>query len=177
RPSFSRRATFIARRAPSAQTTGGDHGAALGEDEVRATKEILGFDPDASFAGDDEVLAHARKVRDRGRAAHLEWDKSFSAWRSANPEAAALFDRLAKRDRPAGLDAAFPVCEASEKCIATRAASGQVLNAIAETMPELWGGSADLAGSNNTLIKGEPSFLPAQRSTEAFFGHEYGRNI
>src|SRR5699024_753251 len=107
----------------------------------------------------------------------LEWDKSFSAWRSANPEAAALFDRLATRELPADLDAAFPVFEASEKGIATRAASGQVLNSIAETMPELWGGSADLAGSNNTLIKGEPSFLPAHRSTEAFSGHEYGRNI
>ena len=177
RPSFIRLSTIIAWPAPNAQNTGGSHGAALGEDEIRATKEVLGFDPESTFAVDDEVLAHTRQARDRGRAAHLEWDKSFAEWRSANPENAALFDRLSKRELPAGLDAAFPVFEASEKGIATRAASGQVLNAIAETMPELWGGSADLAGSNNTLIKGEPSFLPAHRSTGAFSGHEYGRNI
>ncbi|MGO2037190.1 MAG: transketolase [Brevibacterium sp.] len=177
RPSFIRLSTIIAWPAPNAQNTGGSHGSALGDEEIRATKEVLGFDPEETFAVAPEVLEHTRAVRERGRAAHLEWDKTFAAWREANPDNAALFDRLSKRQLPENLDSAFPVFEASEKGIATRAASGQVLNAIAATMPELWGGSADLAGSNNTLIKGDPSFLPEHRSTGAFSGNEYGRNI
>ncbi len=177
RPSFIRLSTIIAWPAPNARNTGAAHGAALGEDEVRATKELLGFDPDQTFAIAPEVLEHTRAVRDRGAAAHADWDTRHRAWREANAEAAELFDRLARRELPAGLDDLLPVFEAGGKGIATRAASGQVLNAIAGAMPELWGGSADLAGSNNTLIKGEPSFLPAHRSSSTFAGHEYGRNI
>lgn len=177
RPSFIRLSTIIAWPAPNAQNTGGSHGSALGADEVKATKEILGFDPEATFDVPGEVLNHTRSALDRGRGAHIEWDKSYKAWREANPTNAELFDRLTKRELPEGLDSEFPVFEASDKGIATRAASGQVLNAIAATMPELWGGSADLAGSNNTLIKGDPSFLPEHRSTGAFSGNEYGRNI
>lgn len=177
RPSFIRLSTIIAWPAPNARNTGAAHGAALGDDEVRATKELLGFDPEQTFAVSDEVLEHTRAVRDRGAAAHAEWDKSYQSWRDANPERVELFDRLALRELPAGLDDLLPTFEAGGKGIATRAASGQVLNAIAAAMPELWGGSADLAGSNNTLIKGEPSFLPAHRSSSTFAGNEYGRNI
>ncbi|MGO1564842.1 MAG: transketolase family protein, partial [Brevibacterium aurantiacum] len=177
RPSFIRLSTIIAWPAPNAQNTGGSHGSALGDDEIKATKEILGFDPEQKFEVPAEVLNHTRSALDRGRSAHIEWDESYTAWREANPANAELFDRLAKRELPADLDDQFPVFETSDKGIATRAASGQVLNAIAATMPELWGGSADLAGSNNTLIKGDPSFLPEHRSTGAFSGNEYGRNI
>lgn len=177
RPSFIRLSTIIAWPCPTKQNTGASHGAALGADEIRATKEILGFDPDATFAVDPEVLEHARTVSERGQVAHAEWNDRFGQWRENNPDSAALYDRLSTRQLPTGLDEAIPTFEPSEKGIATRAASGQVLNAIAPLMPELWGGSADLAGSNNTLIKGEPSFFPADRSSSAFSGDEYGRNL
>ncbi|WP_349827913.1 transketolase [Brevibacterium litoralis] len=177
RPSFIRLSTIIAWPAPNAQNTGASHGSALGADEVAATKELLGFDPAVDFAVDPEVLAHARQVVDRGRAAHAAWDEKFQAWRAANPENAALLDRLLARELPEGLDAALPSWEADAKGVATRAASGAVLNAIAPLMPELWGGSSDLAGSNNTLIKGDASFLPAERSSDMFSGNPYGRNI
>lgn len=178
RPSFIRLSTIIAWPAPNARNTGAAHGAALGEDEVRATKELLGFDPDANFAISPEVLEHTRtSAEERGRAAHLAWKEKYAAWRDANGERAALFDRLATRTLPEGLDGDFPVFDADAKGIATRAASGQVLNAIAARMPELWGGSSDLAGSNNTLIKADPSFLPTDRSTDTFTGNPYGRNI
>lgn len=177
RPSFIRLSTIIAWPAPNARNTGASHGSALGEDEIRATKELLGFDPDETFAIAPEVLEHTRSARERGREEHLTWNEKFDAWKDANGERAKLFERLRTRTLPDGLDADFPVFDADEKGIATRAASGKVLNAIAERMPELWGGSADLAGSNNTLIQGEPSFLPTDRSTDAFSGNPYGRNI
>ncbi|GAA4285473.1 transketolase [Brevibacterium daeguense] len=177
RPSFIRLSTIIAWPAPTAQGTGASHGAALGDEEIAQTKEILGFDPAETFFVDDAVLAHARRIRDRGSRARAEWDTAYRAWREADPERAALLDRLRARELPAGLDEAIPTFEPSAKGIATRAASGQVLNAVAPLLPELWGGSADLAGSNNTLIKGEPSFLPTERSSAMFSGDPYGRNI
>ncbi|MBU8577446.1 transketolase [Brevibacterium luteolum] len=177
RPSFIRLSTIIAWPSPTAQGTGASHGAALGGEEIAATKKILGFDPEADFAVDDEILAHARQVRDRGAEAHAAWSKRFEQWRSDQPERAALLDRLASGALPENLDELFPVFDADAKGVATRAASGKVLNAIAEALPELWGGSADLAGSNNTLIKDAASFLPPERSSEMFAGEFYGRNL
>jgi transketolase len=141
---------------------------------VAALKNVLGFDPEKSFEVDQEVLAHARQVVDRGAHARKEWEESFSAWQSANPEAAALLERVESRQLPAELDGVLPVFPAG-KDVSTRAASGKVLNAIGPVMPELWGGSADLAESNNTTIEGSPSFIPASRSTNAWKGNPYGR--
>jgi transketolase len=176
RPSIISLRTIIGWPSPTKQNTGGIHGSALGNDEVRALKELLGFDPEQTFAVEDEVLAHARKVADRGAAAHAEWDHTFAAWRTAQPERAELFDRLAARRLPAGWTEALPVFPAG-KSVATRSASGNVLSALAPVLPELWGGSADLAGSNNTTMDGEPSFLPTRRSTKKFAGHPYGRTL
>src|SRR5690606_18256224 len=125
---------------------------------------------------DPEVIAHTRKALERGAAAKAEWQVGYDAWRAANPDRAALLDRLRSGELPAGWEQSLPVFPAG-KAIATRAASGEVLSAVAGVLPELWGGSADLAGSNNTTMKGEPSFLPAERSTEEFAGHEYGRTL
>ena len=169
--------TIIAWPAPNAQDTGASHGSALGEDEVRATKELLGFDPDVAFPVEPEVLEHARKVVERGRRAHAEWDAAYARWREANPDRATLLDRLLEHRLPEGLDEAIPVFAPDVKGKATRAASGEVLTALADVLPELWGGSADLAGSNNTTMKGQPSFVPAHRATRMFPGHEYGRTI
>ncbi|MYM19166.1 transketolase [Brevibacterium sp. 5221] len=178
RPSFIRLSTIIAWPAPTAQGTGTSHGAALGADEVAATKKVLGFDPEADFAVEEAVLAHTRRAVDRGREAHRAWDERFEAWESENPERAALLQRLTNHGDPAGLAEAFPTFEPdAQKWIATRAASGTVLNAIGELLPELWGGSADLAGSNNTLIKADESFLPPDRATSQFAGSAYGRNL
>jgi transketolase len=174
KPSIISLRTIIGYPAPKKQNTGKIHGSALGADEVAALKEVLGFDPAKSFEVDADVLAHARRVVDRGAAARKEWEESFSAWQSANPEAAALLERVEARQLPTGLEAALPVFEAG-KDVSTRAASGKVLNAIGPIMPELWGGSADLAESNNTTIEGSPSFIPASRSTEAWKGNPYGR--
>jgi transketolase len=177
RPSFIALRTIIAWPAPTKQNTGKSHGSALGKDEVAATKKLLGFDPELSFAVDDKVLAHAREVVDRGRAAHAEWQKSFDAWATANPERKALYDRMATRTLPEGWTEALPVFPADAKGIATRAASGKVLDALAPVLPELWGGSADLAESNNTTMKGEPSFVPTEHATKEFPGNEYGRTL
>jgi transketolase len=176
RPSIISLRTIIGWPSPNKQNTGAIHGSALGTDEVRALKEVLGFDPDRTFQVEDEVLAHARKVAERGAAAHAEWDHAFAQWRAAQPERAELFDRLAARRLPAGWTDALPVFPAG-KAVATRSASGKVLSALAPVLPELWGGSADLAGSNNTTMEGEPSFLPEGRSTKAFSGHPYGRTL
>jgi transketolase len=177
RPSFIAVRTIIGWPAPKKQNTGAIHGSALGADEVAATKKILGADPEKFFDVDDEVLDHAREVVERGIALRAEWDVRFAAWREANPERAALLDRLEKRALPDGWADAIPVFEPTEKGLATRAASGKVLNAIAPALPELWGGSADLAGSTNTTIEGEPSFLPVERSSAMFPGHPYGRTL
>jgi transketolase len=175
RPSFIQLRTIIAWPAPSAQGTGGSHGSALGDDEIRATKELLGFDPDKTFIVDDEVIEHTQSVRDRAADQRKVWQESFDAWASANPENAALLERLKNRELPEGWDADLPVYEADAKGVATRVASGEFLSAAVAGLPELWGGSADLAGSNNTTPKGEPSFLPPERSSAQFSGDWYGR--
>jgi transketolase len=177
RPSFINLRTIIAWPAPNAQGTGTSHGSALGEDEVRATKEILGFDPDLTFHVDDEVLEHTRSLRERGAAAGAAWDEQYQSWAETDPERAALLHRLRGRELPTGWTDVLPSFEASEKGVATRKASGEVLNALAPVLPELWGGSADLAGSNNTTMKGEPSFVPAEHATKQFPGDPYGRTL
>ncbi len=175
RPSFIALRTVIAWPAPNAQNTGKSHGSALGADEVAATKKLLGFDPSKTFDVAPEVLAHAREVVDRGRAAHAEWQGSFDAWAKGNREGAALLDRMSQRRLPDGWTDALPEFPADAKGMATRKASGAVLTAIAPVLPELWGGSADLAESNNTTPEGEPSFLPEDRQSKAFPGGPYGR--
>jgi transketolase len=167
--------TIIAWPAPKAQNTGKAHGSALGDDEVAATKKILGFDPDQQFEVPTEVLEHTRSLARRGRAAHDAWRERYDAWAAANPDGVALLERMSTRTLPAGWEAALPTFDADAKGVATRVASGEVLGAIAPVLPELWGGSADLAGSNNTTPKGEPSFVPADRSTKDFQGDVYGR--
>ncbi|MET9481218.1 transketolase [Streptomyces sp. NPDC006638] len=159
RPSFIAARSIIAWPAPNAQNTEAAHGSALGGDEVAATKRVLGFDPEKSFVVDEDVLAHTREALDRGRETRGEWEKLFAAWRTANPERAATFDRVRAGELPTGWDEVVPVFETG-KSLATRAASGKVLQALGEVVPELWGGSADLAGSNNTTIDKTSSFLP-----------------
>jgi transketolase len=159
RPSIIAMRTIIAWPAPNARNTEASHGSALGEDEVAATKRLLGFDPERSFEVADEVLAHTRLALDRGAEAHTAWDKRVAAWRGENPERAATFDRVSKGELPEGWEDALPVFEPG-KAVATRAASGKVLQALGPVVPELWGGSADLAGSNNTTIDKTSSFLP-----------------
>jgi transketolase len=159
RPSFIAMRSIIAWPAPHAQNTEAAHGSALGDDEVAATKKILGFDPTKSFDVSDEVLTHTRSILDRGREAKSEWEKGFAAWRTANPQRAAEFDRISAGELPQGWQDKLPAFE-SGKVVATRAASGKVLEALGEIVPELWGGSADLAGSNNTTIDKNSSFLP-----------------
>ncbi|MFF1383392.1 transketolase [Arthrobacter sp. NPDC058288] len=174
KPSIVSLRTIIGYPAPKKQNTGKIHGSALGAEEVAALKSVLGFDPAKTFEVDEDVLAHARTVVDRGAAARSEWQDSFEAWQAANPDAAALLERVEARKLPVELDSALPVFEAG-KDVSTRAASGKVLNAIGPVMPELWGGSADLAESNNTTIEGSPSFIPVSRSTDAWKGNPYGR--
>ena len=176
RPSIIAVRTIIAWPAPNAQNTGKAHGSALGEDEVRATKIVLGFDPDVHFPVDDEVVTHVRQVVDRGRAAHAEWQPRFDDWAQANPERKALFDRMLTRTLPDGWADVLPTFP-TEKPMATRAATGKVLTALAPVLPELWGGSADLAESNNTTMVGEPSFIPPERQTKEWAGGVYGRTL
>jgi len=177
KPSFIVLKTIIGWPAPNKQNTGKIHGSALGAEEVAATKEILGFNPGESFAVDEKVLEHARQVVTRGREARAEWQKAFDAWAAANDDAAKLHARLEKKALPQGWETSLPEFPADEKGLATRAASGKVLEALAPVLPELWGGSADLAESNNTTMKGEPSFIPSEYATKAFPGHEYGRTL
>jgi len=177
RPSLILLRTVIGYPAPKLQNTGKAHGAALGEEEVAAVKRILGFDPEQHFVIEDDVLAHTRKAVERGKQAHAEWQRKFDAWAEANPERKRLFDRLAARELPAGWTEKLPSWEPDEKGIATRKASGAVINAIAGVLPELWGGSADLAESNNTLIKDADSFGPEKASTGMFKATPYGRNL
>ncbi|WBB67414.1 transketolase [Micromonospora sp. WMMD812] len=177
RPSFIALRTIIGWPAPNKQNTGKIHGSALGADEVAATKQILGLDPAQTFQVDEDVLTRAREVLARGEQAQQEWTGAFESWAQANPERKALYDRLAGRILPNGWTDALPEFPADAKGIATRAASGKVLEALAPVLPELWGGSADLAESNNTTMKGEPSFIPATHATKDFPGHEYGRTL
>jgi transketolase len=176
-PSLISLRTIIGWPAPHKQNTGAAHGSALGADEVAATKEILGFDPAVDFPVEDEALARARLVGERGKQLHARWNEQFAAWSAANPDRRQLLDRLADHRLPAGWTDALPTFEPSAKGIATRSASGQVLAALAPVLPELWGGSADLAGSNDTTMKGEPSFIPTDHQTEMFPGNPYGRTL
>ncbi|KLI98234.1 transketolase [Streptomyces albidoflavus] len=174
RPSFIAMRSIIAWPAPNAQNTEAAHGSALGDDEVAATKRVLGFDPEKSFEVSVEVLAYTRGALDRGRELRAEWEKGYAAWRTANPEHAALFDRVAAGELPEGWEDALPVFETG-KAVATRAASGKILQALGAVVPELWGGSADLAGSNNTTIDKTSSFLPAGNPLPE--ADPYGRTI
>ncbi|NKE62639.1 transketolase [Lentzea sp. PSKA42] len=175
RPSFILLRTIIGYPAPTKQNTGAAHGAALGADEVKATKEILGFDPEQTFEVADEVLDHAREVVKRGVHAKAEWSKSFDAWAQANPENKKLLDRLIARQLPEGWADALPSYPVDAKGVPTRKASGEVINALAAALPELWGGSADLAESNLTTIKGAKSFGPESISTGMWKADPYGR--
>jgi transketolase len=174
RPSFIAMRSIIAWPAPNAQNTEAAHGSALGDDEVAATKRVLGFDPEKSFEVSDEVIEHTRRALEKGQAARAVWEKSFQQWRDNNPERAAEYDRVAKGELPAGWEEKIPVFEAG-KGLATRAASGKVLQALGAVIPELWGGSADLAGSNNTTIDKTSSFLPAGNPLPE--ADPYGRTI
>ena len=174
KPSIISLRTIIGYPAPKKQNTGGIHGSALGAAEVAALKEVLGFDPEKNFEVDPAVLAHARKVVDRGAATRQQWNEGFTAWQNANPENAALLARIEKKELPANWETNLPSFEAG-KDVSTRAASGKVLNAIGGVLPELWGGSCDLAGSNNTTIDGYGSFVPASKQTDSWSGGPYGR--
>ncbi|MBC7724471.1 MAG: transketolase [Burkholderiaceae bacterium] len=174
KPSLIILRTIIGWPAPKKQNTGKIHGSALGAEELAAVKTILGFDPGQNFQVEDEVLAHTRKAVERGQAVHAEWTVQFDAWAAANPEKKALLERVLAGDLPHGVTEALPVFEAG-KDVSTRAASGKVLNALGPVIPELWGGSADLAESNNTTLEASASFVPAERSTGEWTGNEYGR--
>ncbi len=175
RPSFICLHTIIGWPAPNLQGTGKAHGAALGEKEVAATKEVLGFDPEKNFQVADEVITHTRKLIERGAQVQQEWQQAYDKWAAANPERKELHERLIKNELSPGWEDALPSWSADPKGIATRAASGKVLSAIVPKMPELWGGSADLAESNNTTPDGQPSFLPTDRQSRMFPGNPYGR--
>lgn len=174
RPSIIALRTIIGWPSPTKQNTGGIHGSKLGTEEVAGLKKVLGFDPEQSFHVEDEVLAHAREVVTRGAALHESWNETFNAWKSANPEEAALLERLQAGELPEGWTEKIPTFEPGST-MATRAASGKVINAIADELPELWGGSADLAGSNNTTIDTAKSFAPERRSTDSWDTSPYGR--
>nr|WP_206071465.1 transketolase [Antrihabitans stalactiti] len=177
KPSFIQLRTIIGYPAPNKMNTGGVHGSALGADEVAAVKKILGFDPEKSFEVSDEVIGHTRELQERGRKAHEAWNADFDAWAAREPERKKLLDRLSADKLPDGWSDALPSWEPGGKAVATRSASGEVLNALAPVLPELWGGSADLAGSNNTTMKGEKSFGPVTISTDDWNAEPYGRTL
>jgi len=181
KPSIIAVRTIIGWPAPNKQNTGKAHGSALGEDEIRATKELLGFDPDVHFGVDAEVLDHTRGLVQRGREAHAEWQEQYDRWAADNPERAALEQRMRARRLPDGWLASLPTFEPEKdgkpNSISTRKASGDVLTALADALPELWGGSADLAESNNTTMDGQPSFIPAEHQTKEWSGGPYGRTL
>jgi transketolase len=174
KPSLIILRTIIGWPSPGKQNSGKIHGSALGADELAATKKVLGFDPEQTFTVADDVIAHTRSLADRAAETRAEWQKSFDAWAAANPEKKALLDRLEAQELPSDITSALPVFEAGKE-VSTRAASGQVINALAAELPELWGGSADLAESNLTTIKDAPSFIPAEWSTHEWSGNPYGR--
>lgn len=177
RPSIIRLSTIMAWPCPTKQGTGAAHGSALGAEEIAGLKKIIGLDPTKSFDVAPEVIEHTRsQAHDRAQLARAAWDKAMASWRAAHPERAALLDRLQKKELPENWKNALPTYEPGTS-LATRAASGQVLTALAPVLPELWGGSADLAGSNNTTMKGEPSFLPEDRVSRAWPGNKYGRTL
>ncbi|WP_236791212.1 transketolase [Amycolatopsis sp. GM8] len=177
RPSFVLLRTIIGYPAPTKMNTGKAHGAALGAEEVAGVKRILGFDPEKNFQIEDEVLASTRKAGDRGKQWRAEWQEKFDAWAAANPERKALADRMSTRTLPEGWAEKLPTWEPDEKGVATRKASGAVLSALADVLPELWGGSADLAESNNSTMKGADSFGPEKASTGMWQANPYGRTL
>ncbi len=177
RPSLIALRTIIAWPAPNKQNTGAAHGSALGAAEVAATKEILGFDPAVSFPVEQKAVAHARQVADRGKVARARWDEAFAAWSAAHPEQSRLLGRLVSHRLPDGWAEVLPRFAPDAKGVATRKASGAILNALAPVLPELWGGSADLAGSNDTTMKGELSFIPEVHQTRMFPGNKFGRTL
>jgi transketolase len=174
RPSLIILKTIIGWPSPTKQNTGKIHGSALGGAELAAVKEILNFNPDQHFAVEPEVIEHTRKALTRGAAQHAQWNLAFSEWAAANPERKVLLDRVLAGDLPDGVEAALPVFDAGAE-VSTRAASGKVLTALGPVIPELWGGSADLAESNNTTIGGAASFIPSSRATREWDGNPYGR--
>jgi transketolase len=174
KPSLIRMHSIIAWPAPKLRGTGKSHGSALGDEEIAATKKELGLNPDEKFAMPDDVFAHVRAVKARGAATRKAWDSKFAQWQKAHPDRAALLKRLVVRELPAGWESALPSFEAG-KDVATRTASGHVINAIAKSLPEFWGGSADLADSNMTTIEGGNSFLPATSAMKN--ADPYGRII
>ncbi|WP_395638823.1 transketolase [Pseudolysinimonas sp.] len=174
KPSLIILKTIIGWPSPKKQNTGKIHGSALGAEELAAVKQVLGFDPEKSFDVAPEVIAHTRQALERGAAAQAEWTVGFDAWAAANPERKKLLDRILTGALPDGVDEALPVFEAG-KDVSTRAASGKVLSALGAVIPELWGGSADLAESNNTTIEGAKSFIPVEHSTHEWSGDPYGR--
>ncbi|WP_342338987.1 MULTISPECIES: transketolase [unclassified Rhodococcus (in: high G+C Gram-positive bacteria)] len=177
KPSLILLRTIIGFPAPTKMNTGAAHGAALGADEVAAVKKALGFDPDKTFEVADEVIAHTRKVVERGAQAHKQWQAQYDEWTQRAPEGKKLLDRLIGRDLPAGWADVLPTWEPDPKGVATRKASAAVLNAVGPVLPELWGGSADLAESNNTTIKGADSFGPEAISTRMWTAQPYGRTL
>lgn len=176
KPSIIALSTIIGWPSPTKQNTGGVHGSALGAEEVAGLKKVLGFDAEKHFDVAPEVLEHMHKAKERGQQAQAAWEDEFAAWQGAQPERAALLERLRKRELPTNWSDALPTWEVGTK-VATRSASGEVLSALAPVLPELWGGSADLAGSNNTTMKGELSFLPPHRSVKSWEGTWYGRTL
>jgi transketolase len=177
KPSFISLRTIIGYPAPNLMNTGKAHGSALGDEEVAATKRILGFDPDKTFEVREDVITHTRELVARGKAAHDSWQPEFEAWAKREPERKALLDRLLAQKLPDGWDADIPHWEPGSKPLATRAASGEVLSAVGPKLPELWGGSADLAGSNNTTMKGVKSFGPPSITTKDYTAEWYGRTL
>jgi len=177
RPSFIQLRTVIGYPAPNKMNTGKAHGSALGDDEVAAVKKLLDFDPDRSFVVEDEVLAHTRRSAERGKQARAEWERRFETWATANPERKELLDRASAYRLPDGWTEKLPSWAPDPKGVATRKASGEVLSALADVLPELWGGSADLAESNNTTMKGADSFGPVEASTKEWSANPYGRTL
>ncbi len=174
KPTLIRMNSVIAWPAPKARNTAESHGSALGAEEIAETKKLLGLDPNEHFAMPPEILEHVRAVKDRGATAHRNWNEKFEAWKKSNPNRAELLERLVKADLPTGWDSELPIYPAG-KDVATRKASGETIVALAKVLPEFWGGSADLAGSNNTTISSAGSFLPA--SSEMSGANPYGRMI
>ncbi len=177
RPSFIQLRTIIGFPAPTKMNTGKAHGSALGDEEIAEVKKILGFDPERTFQVDDDVLAHTRSVVDRGRAAHEEWTSTYEDWSQREPDRKALLERMLGRTLPEDWEKALPSWDVDPKGVATRKASGEVLKALADVLPELWGGSADLAESNNTTMEGADSFGPESTATKMWNAHPYGRTL
>ena len=174
KPSLIILKTIIGWPSPKKQNSGKIHGSALGAEELAGLKSVLGFDPEKTFDVAPEVIEHTRTALDKGTAQHAEWQKAFDAWAAANPDRKTLLDRILTGALPEGVEAALPVFEAGKE-VSTRAASGKVLGALGKVIPELWGGSADLAESNLTTIEGAASFVPSEHSTHEWTGNDYGR--